>query len=117
MSILPFSLKEVEVNENWKPELNQEYLVQYSWSDRKDGSNHRKEDRYIIGKFNTTSFGYTFHWFWSASSLQLSVKGKSALLYPDDYKRFKRVWEFYRLTKDEIADKEEVEEMLKEFEI
>jgi hypothetical protein len=81
--MLPFKLEEVKINEKWRPDICKKYLIEYQWN-KPDDPPH-----YIIGSFSSTWFGYTFHWFWAASSLQLSTRPQS-----NDWKRFKRVWEF-----------------------
>jgi hypothetical protein len=86
-SHLPFMLIEEEINEDWEPIIGQEYMIEYSWKDKKTN--------FLIGRFSSVWFGYNFHWFWSGSSLQLSMNSK---IGPNpDWKRFKRVWKFIRL--------------------
>ena len=83
---LPIQITEQKIDENWRPEKGQQYIVEYRW---KNGNIN-----WIIGKFHEVWFGYTFHWFWSASNLQLSIGGKGSLKVSDDYKKFKRVYLF-----------------------
>jgi hypothetical protein len=83
---LPIQITEVEVNEDWEPDTSKQYIIEYEW---------KKGDRWwLIGRFYSVWFGYTFHWPWSASSLQLGIKGKSAMKNPDDWKQYKRVYVF-----------------------
>lgn len=83
---LPIQITEIEVDEKWEPELGKQYIIEYQW---KKGDSH-----WIIGHFTPVWFGYNFHWYWGASSLQLSIGGKGATKTSDDWKRFKRVYLF-----------------------
>jgi hypothetical protein len=83
---LPFNLKEENVNENWEPDLHQEYLVVYDW--------HKGNPEILIGKFSKTWYGFTFRWCWSASSLQLSTNNKNGS--NPDWKHFKQVFKLTR---------------------
>ncbi len=98
---LPIQITEQEINEDWKPELGKQYIIEYQW--KKGDSN------WIIGQFFDVWFGYTFHWFWGASSLQLGIKGKSILKYPEDWKNFKRVYLFEPHPEPDFIKKGEVE--------
>jgi hypothetical protein len=90
MTRLPFELKEIENIENWTPNIKKEYLVQYKWDNNKSF--------FIIGKFSSVWFGFTFNWLWSHSSLQFST-GK----FSQDRESFERIWEFIRLEDECIS--------------
>ena len=84
---MPFILHEVNhTEEGWKPNLGKEYLVQYRWKGE-------KKSVFLVGSFSKVWFGYTFHWFWGASSLQLSTNSSSDY----DLRRFVGIWEVERL--------------------
>lgn len=83
---LPFSLREEKVDENWEPDIHQEYLVIYDW--------HKGNPEILVGKFSKTWYGFTFHWYWSASSLQLSTNNKNGS--NPDWKHFKQVFKLIR---------------------
>lgn len=89
MENLPFVLKEVKVPKSWsepdpwKPNTDKTYLIEYYIY-----SPNRKPT-YMLGNFHKTWYGFSFHWFWSASSLQLSVNDDRDLKY------FQRIWEFH----------------------
>jgi len=78
----PFDLEEEKVDENWEPQLGQEYLILYDW-----GDDH--PPNILVGHFSTVWFGYRFNWFWGASSLQLSTNDIGT---NPDWKNFKRVF-------------------------
>jgi len=81
----PFTLEEVPVSVDFEPDLKQEYLVQYKW---------KGDDAsiFVIGKFHKQWYGYSFHFFWGASSLQLSTEK-----YSNDIENFLGIWEMHRL--------------------
>ena len=79
----PFVLNEVIADREFRPDLNQEYLVQYKFP--KD-----KESIFVIGRFHKVWFGYNFHWFWGSASLQLSIDS-------NDIHNFVGIWEVTRL--------------------
>lgn len=88
---LPFALIEETVDKDFRPEKGQEYMIEHLY----DTSN-KEDSNILIGKFSEVWYGFNFHWYWSASSLQLSTQD-----YSDDYKNFKRIWKLIRLT-DEV---------------
>ena len=98
---LQIQITEVHIDENWEPDLDKQYIVEYQW---------KKDDKswWLIGRFHPVWFGYTFHWPWSASSLQLSIKGKSLIKTPDDWKQFKRVYIFEPYPEPDFITKEEL---------
>jgi len=84
----PFTLEEVTIDRDWKPDLKQEYLVQYKF--QKD-----KESVFVIGRFHKVWFGYNFRWFWGAASLQLSTESHS-----NDIENFLGIWEVHKPPED-----------------
>lgn len=91
---MPFELKEVDhTEEGWKPETGKEYLVQYRWKNDEDSI-------FLVGTFHEVWFGHTFHWFWGASSLQLSDAEHDRGPNPD-IKNFIGIWEVIRLPEPE----------------
>jgi len=84
---LPFNLEEEDIDKDWEPEIGQEYMIIHSWKDD-DAPN------ILVGKFSPVWFGWNFHFFWGANSLQLSTES-----YSDDWKRFKQV---FKLTRQHI---------------
>ena len=94
---LPFKAKKIDhLEEGWEPDLDKEYLVQYRWE--KDNLS-----KFLIGRFRSVWFGYTFHWFWGASSLQLSTHSES---YTRDFENFIGIWEVERLPEPERKKKQ-----------
>ena len=93
--MMPFNLTKVEhMEEGWKPDLDKEYLVQYRWKNDKDSI-------FLIGSFSEVWFGYTFHWYWGASSLQLAMDDR----VNPDIERFIGIWEVERLPEPEQPKK------------
>ena len=93
---MPFELEKVNhTEEGWKPDLDKEYLIQYRW--KKD-----KKSIFLVGSFREVWYGYTFHWFWGASSLQLSNNS----INDYDLKRFIGIWELIRLPEPESRGKQ-----------
>lgn len=89
---LPFKLTKVDhFEEGWEPELDKEYLVQYRWE--KD-----ERSKFLVGRFHSVWYGYTFSWFWGSSSLQLSTNMKG---YTKDFESFIGIWELERLPEPE----------------
>jgi len=88
----PFNLTKVEhLEEGWEPDIYKEYLVQYRW--RK-----AKRSIFLVGSFSKVWFGYTFHWYWGASSLQLSMREQGI---NKDIEYFMGIWEVERLPEPE----------------
>lgn len=80
------------MTKDWEPDVNKEYLIEYKFpSDKKT--------IFIIGTFGKTWFGYNFSWYWAANGLQLSKNPPT-----NDYKSFKRVWEFSRMMEDYVGN-------------
>lgn len=95
--MLPFELIKETVNEKWEPKIGQEYLVEYQF--RRD-----KNSEFLVGRFSKVWFGYSLHWFWSASSLQLSMDNAGS---NPDWKRFKNIWKLTRKKDKKIQKKYE----------
>lgn len=92
----PFELKEVNhTEEGWEPDTDKEYLIQYRW--KKD-----KKSIFLMGSFSSVWFGYTFHWFWGASTLQLATDDKTGR----DIENFIGIWEVIRLPEPEIRGRQ-----------
>jgi len=94
--MMPFNLTKVDhLEEGWEPDLDKEYLVQYRWKSD-------KRSIFLVGSFSEVWYGYTFHWFWGASSLQLSTYNKN---YTRDFEQFVGIWELERLPEPESKKK------------
>ena len=93
---LPIQITEVEVDENWEPDITKQYIIEFKW-------NYKDKSWWLIGRFRKVWFGYTFHWPWSASSLQLSKNNS------DDWKNYKRVYVFEPHPEPDFISKEDVE--------
>ena len=81
--MIPFDLKKIEITNDWKPDSTKEYLVEYAFPSD-------KLSRFLIGNFYPVWFGYSFHWFWGASSLQFKKDSRN------ENRDWKRIWELIR---------------------
>jgi hypothetical protein len=54
-----------------------------------------------MGYFTPQWYGFCFHWFWGANSLQLSTES-----YSTDIESFLGVWEVIRLPEPEVIGKQ-----------
>jgi hypothetical protein len=89
---LPIELTEIEVTKDWKPEPKKKYLVLYEWK--------KGDEFWMIGHFTPVWYGFSFHWYWSASSLQFSEH---------DWMQFKRIYLFEPHPEPDFIGKEEIE--------